>query len=54
VPRDPAIGSPETYLLLVADRGWSGSRFERWYDDTLERLLLDPARPDKPDGGPSS
>ena len=35
-----AIGSPETYLLLVADRGWSGSRFERWYEATLARLLL--------------
>lgn len=38
-----AIGSPETYRLLVIDRGWSGPRFERWYADTLERLLLEPA-----------
>jgi AcrR family transcriptional regulator len=41
-----AVGSPETYRLLVVDRGWSGSRFERWYGDTLERLLFatdDPA-----------
>jgi TetR/AcrR family transcriptional regulator of autoinduction and epiphytic fitness len=38
-----ALGSPETYRLLVVDRGWSGSRFEDWYGDTLERLLLDPA-----------
>jgi AcrR family transcriptional regulator len=41
-----AVGSPETYRLLVVDRGWSGSRFERWYGDTLERLLfatVDPA-----------
>lgn len=37
-----AVGSPETYRLLVVDRGWSGSRFERWYGDTLERLLLAP------------
>ena len=36
------VGSPETYRLLVVDRGWSGSRFERWYGDTLERLLLAP------------
>lgn len=36
-----AIGSPETYRLLVVDRGWSGSRFERWYEDTLARLLFD-------------
>ena len=37
-----AIGSPETYRLLVADRGWSGKGFERWYSDTLDRLLLEP------------
>ena len=36
-----AIGSPETYRLLVEDRGWSAARFERWYADTLKRLLLD-------------
>ncbi len=35
-----AIGSPETYLLLVADRGWSSLAFERWYDATLALLLL--------------
>ena len=35
-----AIGSPETYRLLVVDRGWSGADFERWYAETLERLLL--------------
>jgi len=35
-----AIGSPETYGLLVRDRGWSGRRFERWYAETLARLLL--------------
>src|ERR1035437_2494092 len=37
-----AIGSPEVYRLLTVDRGWSGSRFEDWYADTLARLLLDP------------
>jgi AcrR family transcriptional regulator len=36
-----AIGSPEVYRLLTVDRGWSGSRFEGWYADTLARLLLD-------------
>jgi hypothetical protein len=36
-----AIGSPETYRLLVVDRGWPADRFERWYADTLARLLLD-------------
>jgi AcrR family transcriptional regulator len=35
-----AIGSPETYRLLVVDRRWSADRFERWYADTLARLLL--------------
>ena len=38
-----AIGSPETYRLLAKDRGWSGPRFERWYAETLERLLLEPS-----------
>jgi hypothetical protein len=35
-------GSPETYRLLVTDRGWSGSRFEPWYGETLALLLLSP------------
>jgi hypothetical protein len=35
-----AIGSPEMYRLLVVDRGWPTDRFERWYSDTLARLLL--------------
>jgi len=35
-----AVGSPETYRLLVIDRGWPADRFERWYADTLARLLL--------------
>jgi AcrR family transcriptional regulator len=37
-----AIGSPETYRHLVIDRGWTGARFERWYAETVERLLLKP------------
>jgi AcrR family transcriptional regulator len=36
-----AIGSPETYRLLVVDRGWPVHQFERWYADTLARLLLE-------------
>lgn len=36
-----AVGSPETWRLLVADRGWSADRFERWYADALARLLLE-------------
>ncbi|MFF4871456.1 TetR/AcrR family transcriptional regulator [Streptomyces sp. NPDC000961] len=31
---------PETYGLLVNDRGWSASRWERWTADTLVRQLL--------------
>jgi AcrR family transcriptional regulator len=38
-----AVGSPEVYRMLVVDRAWSPARFERWYADTLERLLLPPA-----------
>jgi AcrR family transcriptional regulator len=34
------VGSPESYRLLVLDRGWTPARFERWYADTLIRLLL--------------
>ena len=34
------LGSPETYRLLTADRGWSPARFERWYADTMARLLF--------------
>jgi AcrR family transcriptional regulator len=40
-----ALGSPETYRLLVVDRGWDGARFEAWYGETLERLLLGPGEP---------
>lgn len=46
-----AIGSPETYRLLVVDRGWSGSRFEHWYGETLAHLLLDPFSPGRPRDG---
>ncbi len=42
-----AIGSPEAYQLLVTDRSWSPSRFEAWYGETLDRLLLAPE--DHPD-----
>jgi TetR/AcrR family transcriptional regulator of autoinduction and epiphytic fitness len=41
-----AIGSPETYRLLVADRGWTDDRYERWFGATLARLLVDDAAPD--------
>lgn len=35
-----AVGSPETYRLVTVDRAWSPARFERWYADTLARLLF--------------
>ena len=34
------LGSPETYRLLVVDRGWSPEAFETWYADALRLLLL--------------
>ena len=36
-----AVASPESYRLLVEDRGWSPDRFERWIADALERLVFD-------------
>lgn len=48
-----AIGSPEIYRLLVADRGWSTSRFEHWYADMLARALLDPISPGQAKGSTS-
>lgn len=35
-----ALGSPETWHQLVVERGWSPARFEAWYADAIERLLL--------------
>lgn len=47
-----ALGSPETYRLLVVDRGWTGARFEHWYGETIERLVLDQISPGpRTDGG---
>jgi len=37
-----ALMSPEVYLLLVADRGWSGPQYERWLGHTLIDQLLPP------------
>lgn len=48
-----AIGSPEVYRLLVVDRGWSGSRFEQWYGDTVAHLLLGPMAPGQAKGSTS-
>jgi AcrR family transcriptional regulator len=32
--------SPEVYVLLTVDRGWSPARYERWLAETWGRLLL--------------
>jgi AcrR family transcriptional regulator len=36
-----SMNSPEFYLLLVEQRGWSSEDFERWLADAWIRLLLD-------------
>jgi AcrR family transcriptional regulator len=38
-----ALMSPEVYLLLVSDRGWSPERYEDWLGGTLIAQLLPPA-----------
>ncbi len=35
-----SMNSPEFYLLLVGQRGWSPKEFERWLGDAWIRLLL--------------
>jgi AcrR family transcriptional regulator len=37
-----SMNSPEFYLLLVEQRGWSPDAFERWLGDAWIRLLLAP------------
>ncbi len=39
------LGSPETYHLLVTDRGWDPEDYQRWLTLTLEQTLLPPAEP---------
>jgi AcrR family transcriptional regulator len=34
-----AISSPEVYLLLVEESGWSLDRYRRWLSETLSRVL---------------
>ncbi len=36
-----ATNSPELWILLTADRGWTPTRYEEWLGDTWVRLLLD-------------
>jgi hypothetical protein len=35
-----ALMSPEVYMLLVSDRGWSPQRYEDWLGRTLTDQLL--------------
>lgn len=37
-----SMNSPEFYLLLVEERGWSPAEFEQWLSDAWTRLLLKP------------
>lgn len=40
------LASPEVYSLLVVDRGWSGTRYERWLAAILADQLLVPVSED--------
>ena len=35
-----ATNSPEVYVLLTVERGWTPDRYERWLADSWRRLLL--------------
>jgi AcrR family transcriptional regulator len=35
-----ATNSPDVFVLLVGERGWSPERYERWLADSWRRLLL--------------
>ena len=37
--------SPEAYLMLTEERGWSPERYRRWIEATWSRLLLEDASP---------
>jgi AcrR family transcriptional regulator len=41
--------SPEMYLLLVRDRGWSAERFVDWAQTSLRAQLIQPDQPDQPE-----
>ena len=34
-----AIASPEVYLLLVEESGWTAQQYEAWVAETLERVI---------------
>lgn len=35
-----ALASPEVYLLLTRDRGWTGAKYEKWLASTLVNTLI--------------
>ena len=35
-----SMNSPEFYVLLVEERGWSNAHYERWLEDAWVRILL--------------
>jgi hypothetical protein len=36
-----ALISPELYVMLIVERGWTPRQYERWLGRSLSRLLLD-------------
>ena len=36
-----ALNSAEMYVMLIAERGWTPQRYERWLARSLHRLILD-------------
>ena len=36
-----ALNSPELYVMLTVERGWTPQRYERWLARSLSRLILD-------------
>ena len=44
--------SPEVYVLLTAERGWTPERYERWLLDTWCRLLLGEGQTARPGDDP--
>lgn len=38
-----ALANPENYAYLTRRRGWTAARFQRWLDESLTLLLLQPS-----------
>jgi AcrR family transcriptional regulator len=60
IDRDQAMDTlwllmdPVVFCRLTRDRGWSPERFERWFADSIPRLLLPPPSEMDADQSPSS